>query len=108
MPICRYFTGATGLEPATSGVTGRYRLNRHDRLRPRITGWSGDFVLDRTGYDRLRPATTWWSLCSTCVIDLFARQQTGGARLGGGGALVCRSGTDVPTFSALRLARRCA
>jgi len=23
MPICRYFTGATGLEPATSGVTGR-------------------------------------------------------------------------------------
>src|SRR5215211_8128987 len=23
MAICRYFTGATGLEPATSGVTGR-------------------------------------------------------------------------------------
>jgi hypothetical protein len=24
MPICRmFFTGATGLEPATSGVTGR-------------------------------------------------------------------------------------
>ena len=23
IPICRYFTGATGLEPATSGVTGR-------------------------------------------------------------------------------------
>jgi hypothetical protein len=27
-------TGATGLEPATSGVTDRYRLNRHDRLPP--------------------------------------------------------------------------
>jgi hypothetical protein len=29
--ICRQFmkTGATGLEPATSGVTGRYRRDRH-------------------------------------------------------------------------------
>ena len=25
-------TGATGLEPATSGVTGRYGLDRHSRL----------------------------------------------------------------------------
>jgi hypothetical protein len=25
-------TGATGLEPATSGVTDRYKLNRHSRL----------------------------------------------------------------------------
>jgi hypothetical protein len=25
-------TGATGLEPATSGVTGRYELNRFSRL----------------------------------------------------------------------------
>jgi hypothetical protein len=24
--------GATGLEPATSGVTDRYKLNRHSRL----------------------------------------------------------------------------
>ena len=31
MPICRYFTGATGLEPATSGVTGRVR--HHDAWR---------------------------------------------------------------------------
>jgi hypothetical protein len=39
MPICRMFSaGATGLEPATSGVTGRYELDRHNRLRPRITG----------------------------------------------------------------------
>jgi hypothetical protein len=28
------------LEPATSGVTGRYELNRHGRLAPRITGYS--------------------------------------------------------------------
>jgi hypothetical protein len=28
MPICRYLTGATGLEPATSGVTGRSWRNR--------------------------------------------------------------------------------
>jgi hypothetical protein len=40
MPICRVNdeTGATGLEPATSGVTGRYGLNRYNRLRPGITG----------------------------------------------------------------------
>src|SRR2546425_3152778 len=31
-------TGATGLEPATSGVTGRYGLNRYSRPVPRITG----------------------------------------------------------------------
>jgi hypothetical protein len=29
-------TGATGLEPTTSGVTDRYGLNRHNRLRPRF------------------------------------------------------------------------
>jgi hypothetical protein len=33
-----FSTGATGLEPATSGVTDRYELNRHSRLRPGITG----------------------------------------------------------------------
>jgi hypothetical protein len=31
-------TGATGLEPATSGVTGRYGLDRYGRLRPGIAG----------------------------------------------------------------------
>ena len=30
-PICRTFTGATGLEPATSGVTGRSRSLRPGR-----------------------------------------------------------------------------
>jgi hypothetical protein len=34
MPICRDFTGATGLEPATSGVTDRYRLDRNGRVPP--------------------------------------------------------------------------
>jgi hypothetical protein len=31
-------TGATGLEPATSGVTGRHGATGYDRLRPGITG----------------------------------------------------------------------
>jgi hypothetical protein len=40
MPILQALreTGATGLEPATSGVTGRYGLNRHSRLPPGFTG----------------------------------------------------------------------
>ena len=58
IPICRDFTGATGLEPATSGVTGRYSLNRYSGLRPGITGWSRHFSAERTGCDRLRPAST--------------------------------------------------
>jgi hypothetical protein len=29
-----FLTGATGLEPATSGVTGRYGLNCHGGLPP--------------------------------------------------------------------------
>src|SRR4030095_12438551 len=50
-------TGATGLEPATSGVTGRYELNRHGRLRPRITATAGisspnaPAASGTTGYD---------------------------------------------------------
>jgi hypothetical protein len=38
MLFCRDLTGATGLEPATSGVTGRYWLDRQSRLPPGITG----------------------------------------------------------------------
>jgi hypothetical protein len=36
MQLYRHFerTGATGLEPATSGVTDRYELNRYGRLQP--------------------------------------------------------------------------
>ena len=37
MPICRYFAGATGLEPATSGVTGRVG---HDDVQRRAS-WNG-------------------------------------------------------------------
>ena len=42
-----------GLEPATSGVTGRYDLNRNSRLRPGITRWSRHFLAKQTGSDRL-------------------------------------------------------
>ena len=40
------YTGATGLEPATSGVTGRYELERHSRLLPGTTRQSRDFPAD--------------------------------------------------------------
>src|SRR5688572_16040162 len=65
-------TGATGLEPATSGVTDRYTLNRHGRLPPRFTGWSRHFVPAPTGCDRLRSAATRQGLCSTCVVELVS------------------------------------
>jgi Bacterial regulatory helix-turn-helix protein, lysR family len=48
-------TGATGLEPATSGVTGRYGA---------------------TGYGRLRPATTRHSPCGTCVVNVVPASTT--------------------------------
>jgi hypothetical protein len=58
MPTCRMFsTGATGLEPATSGVTGRYGATSYNRLRPGIAGYSRHFRRSRTGSDRPRPAT---------------------------------------------------
>jgi hypothetical protein len=59
--------GATGLEPATSGVTGRYGSTGWGRLRPGITLYSRQFVAGRTGCDRLRPAGARHSLCCTCV-----------------------------------------
>jgi hypothetical protein len=77
---CRFagnLAGATGLEPATSGVTDRYKLNRYSRLRPGITGQSRHFVAERTGCDRLRPATTRQGLCSTCVVELLTIETTG-------------------------------
>jgi hypothetical protein len=40
LPICRTFTGATGLEPATSGVTGRSRSLRSGRGSAGIPGIS--------------------------------------------------------------------
>jgi hypothetical protein len=68
--------GATGLEPATSGVTGRYGATGYNRLRPGITGWSRHFATMRTGCDRLRPATTRHSLCSTRVVGLVSGRAT--------------------------------
>ncbi len=43
MLICRSFTGATGLEPATSGVTGRSWCFRAERGYAGIPGESRDF-----------------------------------------------------------------
>src|SRR5207244_1014741 len=61
------FTGATGLEPATSGVTGRDGLHRHSQRRPCVAGESRHFFLWRTGCDRVRAAATRQSLCGICV-----------------------------------------
>jgi hypothetical protein len=44
MPIFRDFTGATGLEPATSGVTGRARANTILHPKARKSPISRDFV----------------------------------------------------------------
>jgi hypothetical protein len=77
IPICRMFsTGATGLEPATSGVTGRHGATGHDRLRPGITGYSRHFVDSRAGSDLLRPATTRHSLCGRCVVRVMPGSTT--------------------------------
>ena len=81
MLICRSFTGATGLEPATSGVTGRYELNRYDLLPPGITGYSRHFVSARTGCDPLRPAAARHNLCSTRVVGLVSDRATKSAAL---------------------------
>ena len=79
MLICRLFmsTGATGLEPATSGVTGRHGATGYSRLRPGITGCSRHFLGVRTGCDRLRPASTRHSLCGRCVVGMVPAVATG-------------------------------
>jgi hypothetical protein len=69
-------TESTGLEPATSGVTGRHGATGYNRPRPGITGYSRHFLESRTGYDRLRPATTRQGLCSTCVVDVLTLKAT--------------------------------
>jgi hypothetical protein len=88
LPSCRHFsrTGATGLEPATSGVTGRHGATGYYRLRPGITCYSRHFLIERAGYDRLRPATVGHSPCSRRVVDVMpasttARVRTPGQRL---------------------------
>ncbi len=75
--ICRYFlTGATGLEPATSGVTGRFGATGYSRLRAGITGYSRHFLAGRTGCDRLRSAAARHSLCGRCVVGLVPTSTT--------------------------------
>jgi hypothetical protein len=74
--ICREFTGATGLEPATSGVTGRNGITDYSPLQPGITGYSRRLVDSRTGCDRLRPASTRHSLCGSCVVALVPNAAT--------------------------------
>jgi hypothetical protein len=74
-------TGATGLEPATSGVTGRYGRTGYDRLRPGITGCSRHFLGSRTGCGRLRPASTRYSLCGRCVVGAVPSTTTIGLRI---------------------------
>jgi hypothetical protein len=81
MLICRDFTGATGLEPATSGVTGRYRTAGYNRLRPGIAGQSRPFLAGRTGCDRLQAAAARHSLCGTCVVDVVPTRQRWHVRL---------------------------
>jgi hypothetical protein len=69
-------TGATGLEPATSGRDRPVGRTGHDRLRPGVTGWSRHFLAERTGSDRLRPVRTRQSLCGTRVALLVSTQAT--------------------------------
>jgi hypothetical protein len=72
--------GATGLEPATSGVTGRYAPTGYSRLRPGITGYSRHFLAEPTGCDRLRPAAARHSLCGMCVVAMVPVSTTLGCR----------------------------
>ena len=65
------FTGATGLEPATSGVTGRYGATGYSRLRPGIPATAGTSSIREpavTGYDRPASGTAYvaYVWCSSC------------------------------------------
>jgi hypothetical protein len=72
-------TAATGLEPATSGVTGRYgcnplRRDRPVRVQPATVGYDRELLATAgisqpsepavTGYDRLPPGTA-------CVVRVW-------------------------------------
>jgi hypothetical protein len=58
MLICRDFTGATGLEPATSGVTGRSWRFRAERGYAGICGVSRALRFCRCGDWRVRPGVS--------------------------------------------------
>jgi hypothetical protein len=87
-----FYTGATGLEPATSGVTGRYGATAYKWLRPGITDYSRHFLDAQTGCDRLRPAATRHRLCGRCVVEVVATSTT--RRVGGAEppSPICRRG----------------
>ena len=108
---CRFagtFTGATGLEPATSGVTGRHGPTGYNRLRPRITGYSRhssptEPVL--TGYDRLAPGTA--RVAGVWPTRCRMRQQTsfsGGGRPRSFSPQRCQRAAVVPRSSTVRCA----
>ena len=59
-------TGATGLEPATSGVTGRDGHDGTAGCDPELlirAGISPFGELAATGYDRVRPGRPVWQVC---------------------------------------------
>jgi hypothetical protein len=72
MPICRSFTGATGLEPATSGVTGRSWRFRAARKEAAICRESRAFLATACG-DCRGPAGAYGDLprdvCGMCPLS---------------------------------------
>jgi hypothetical protein len=76
MPVCRDFTGATGLEPATSGVTGRswrYRAERGSAGIPAVSRTSTPCVAGIRGYRQDLPATS-CGICAGCVVAANGNQ----------------------------------
>ncbi len=63
-------TGATGLEPATSGVTGRYGATGYSRLPTGIADHSRHFFVEPTGCGPVGPAGGRHSLCGMCVVPV--------------------------------------
>jgi hypothetical protein len=85
-------TGTTGLEPTTSGVTGRYGATGYSRLDPELPAGAGTSSIREpalTGYDRLAPGTAcvvgvWSGRClewqrSSASFDELTRRQEGSA-----------------------------
>jgi hypothetical protein len=74
--VCMGFDGSDGIDPATSGVTGRHGATGYSRLRPGITGWSRRFRDERTGCDRPRPGAARPSLCGRRVVGMVPTSTT--------------------------------
>jgi hypothetical protein len=70
-PFAGTLAGATGLEPATSGVTGRYDATGYD---PELLATAGVFLSSQPagrGYDRLAPGTA----CVEGVWSVWCRDR---------------------------------